>query len=76
MPEAAEIARVFYSDLHGLSHGKYVAGDELDHPTHYAVTVLTQTLDGDMPPAPGYGADVGFPDMEARADLATRRPGP
>ena len=75
MPEAAEIARVFYSDLHGLSHGKYVAGDELAHPTHYAVTVLTQTLDGDMPPAPGYGADVGFPDMEARADLATRRPG-
>jgi len=75
VPEAAEIARVFYSDLHGLSHGKYVAADELDHPTHYAVTVLTQTLDGDMPPAPGYGADVGFPDMEARADLATRRPG-
>ena len=75
VPEAAEIARVFYSDLHGLSHGKYVAGDDLAHPTHYAVTVLTQTLDGDMPPAPGYGADVGFPDMEARADLATRRPG-
>jgi glutamine synthetase len=75
VPEAAEIARVFYSDLHGLSHGKYVAADELDHPTHYAVTVLTQTIDGEMPPAPGYGADVGFPDMEARADLATRRPG-
>ena len=75
MPEAADIARVLYSDLHGLSHGKYVAADELDHPTHYAVTVLTQAIDGDMPPAPGYGADVGFPDMEARADLATRRPG-
>ena len=75
MPEAADIARVFYSDVHGLSHGKYVAADDLDHPTHYAVTVLTQAIDGDMPPAPGYGADVGFPDMEARADLATRRPG-
>ena len=75
MPEAADIARVLYSDLHGLSHGKYVAADELDHPTHYAVTVITQAIDGDMPPAPGYGADVGFPDMEARVDLATRRPG-
>ena len=75
MPEAADIARVFYSDVHGLSHGKYVAADDLDHPTHYAVTVLTQAIDGDMPPAPGYGADVGFPDMEGRADLATRRPG-
>jgi glutamine synthetase len=52
-----------------------VAADDLDHPTHYAVTVLTQAIDGDMPPAPGYGADVGFPDMEGRADLATRRPG-
>jgi glutamine synthetase len=52
-----------------------VAADDLDHPTHYAVTVLTMAIDGDMPPAPGYGADVGFPDMEARADLATRRPG-
>ena len=75
MPEGADIARVFYSDVHGLSHGKYVAADDLDHPTHYAVTVLTMAIDGDMPPAPGYGADVGFPDMEARADLATRRPG-
>ena len=75
MPDAAEFARVFYSDVHGLSHGKYVAADDLDHPTHYAVTVLTQAIDGDMPPAPGYGADVGFPDMAARADMATRRPG-
>jgi glutamine synthetase len=75
VPEAADIARVLFSDLHGLTHGKYVAADDLDHPTHYAVTVLTQAIDGDMPPAPGYGADVGFPDMEGRADLATRRPG-
>ena len=67
--------RVLYSDLHGLSHGKYVDSAVLDHPTHYAVTVLTQGLDLSMVEAPGFGADVGYPDMEARVDSDSRRAG-
>jgi glutamine synthetase len=70
-----QTTRVLYSDLHGLSHGKYIHSAKLDHPTHYAITVLTQGLDLSMVEAPGFGADVGYPDMEARVDLQTRRVG-
>jgi glutamine synthetase len=70
-----ETTRVLYSDLHGLSHGKYIDSAKLDHPTHYAITVLTQGLDLSMVEAPGFGADVGYPDMEARVDPQTRRAG-
>ena len=74
VPEVADIVCAFYSDVHGLSHGKYVVADDIDHPTHYAVTVLTQTIDGDMLPAPGYGADVGFPTWKP-GPTKPRRPG-
>jgi glutamine synthetase len=67
--------RVLFSDLHGNSHGKYVDSAKLDRPTHYAITVLTQGLNLDMVEALGFGADVGYPDMEGRVDMRTRRPG-
>ena len=67
--------RVLFSDLHGNSHGKYLDSAKLDHPTHYAITVLTQGLNLDMVEAPGFGADVGYPDMEGRVDMRTRRLG-
>jgi glutamine synthetase len=75
MSENPAMTRVLFPDIHGMSHGKYVAAGHLEHPTHYAITVLAQGIDLTIMEAPGYGADLGFPDMEARADLRTRRSG-
>ncbi len=70
-----ERVRVLYSDLLGLTHGKTVPADRADHPTHYALTVMCQGLDLEFIELDGYSTAAGFPDMEARLDPATVRPG-
>jgi glutamine synthetase len=67
--------RVLFSDLLGLSHGKVVPSDRADDPTHYAMTVMVQGLDLEFVELPGYAAESGYPDMEARVVPGTERPG-
>ena len=65
---------VIFPDLLGLTHGKTVPPNRLDHPTHYAITVMVQGLDLEFLDVPTYSTSSGFPDMEARVDLDTLRP--
>ena len=73
-----ERVRTVWSDLNGLTHGRYVPARKLDahHArTHHAVTTLAMGIDGTILPITGYAADVGYPDLTATPVLATRRPG-
>ncbi len=67
--------RVMWSDLNGLSHGRYVPEARLDQHGHHAVTTLTMTITRDILPIEGYSGDVGFPDMSTVPLVETRRPG-
>lgn len=66
--------RVMWSDLNGLCHGRYVPRHRVHAHGHHAVTTLTMSIDRDILPMPGYGADVGFPDLTVVPCLETRRP--
>jgi glutamine synthetase len=52
-----------WSDLNGLSHGRYIPRARLEEHGHHAVTTLTMSINGDILPVDGYGPDVGYPDM-------------
>lgn len=65
---------VLFPDLLGLLHGKTIPEGRLDHPTHYAITVMVQGLDLAFLETANYSTSAGFPDMEARLDAATVRP--
>lgn len=65
---------VVFPDLLGLTHGKTVPAHRLEHPTHYAITVMVQGLDLEFLEAATYSTSAGFPDMEARVDENTVRP--
>lgn len=65
---------VVFPDLLGLLHGKTVPDGRLDHPTHYAITVMVQGLDLEFLETANYSTSAGFPDMEARIDAASLRP--
>ncbi len=65
---------VVFPDLLGLLHGKTVPSHRVDHPTHYAITVMVQGLDLEFLDTDTYSASAGFPDMEARLDPETVRP--
>ncbi len=64
-----------WSDLNGLSHGRYVPEARLNEHGHHAVTTLSMTITRDILPIDGYSGDVGFPDMSTVPDLDSRRPG-
>jgi len=67
--------RTVWSDLNGLTHGRYIPAAKLDSPTHHAVTTLSMSPEGEILPIAGYAADVGYPDLTAVAVPETRRPG-
>ena len=67
--------RTVWSDLNGLTHGRYIPARKLGSHTHHAVTTLAMTAQGDILPIAGYAADVGYPDLTAIALPETRRPG-
>src|SRR5215204_6131144 len=67
--------RTMWSDLNGLTHGRYIPAAKLDSPTHHAVTTLSMSPEGEILPIAGYSADVGFPDLDAVPMADTRRPG-
>lgn len=67
--------RVMWSDLNGLSHGRYVPEHRLHEHGHHAVTTLTMGINREILPVQGYAADVGFPDLSTVPLGDTRRPG-
>jgi glutamine synthetase len=67
--------RTLWTDLNGLTHGRYIPSSRFDHPTHHAVTTMAMSPEGEILPIAGYAADVGFPDLDALPLPATRRPG-
>ena len=67
--------RTLWTDLNGLTHGRYIPSSRLDHPTHHAVTTLVMSPEGEILPLTGYAADVGYPDLTAIPLADTRRPG-
>ena len=71
----ARRVRVMWSDLNGLSHGRYVPERRIHEHGHHAVTTLTMGIDREILPVDGYAADVGFPDLSTVALPETRRPG-
>ena len=75
MSNLPDHTRVLFTDLLGLSHGKIVPTERLDEPFHTAITVLTQGLDLSLVEVAGYGADVGYPDLEAVVDTSSVRRG-
>jgi glutamine synthetase len=67
--------RVLWSDLNGLSHGRYVPERRIAEHGHHAVTTLTMAVDREILPVDGYGPDVGFADLETNTCVESRRPG-
>jgi glutamine synthetase len=67
--------RTMWSDLNGLTHGRYIPSGKFDHATHHAVTTISMSPEGEILPIAGYAADVGFPDLSAVPVADTRRPG-
>lgn len=65
---------ILFPDLLGLAHGKTVPDARLEHPTHYAITVMVQGLDLEFLETAHYSTSAGFPDMEARYEEGTLRP--
>jgi glutamine synthetase len=64
-----------WSDLNGLSHGRYVPVRRIHEHTHHAVTTLTMNALGEILEVPGYSSDVGFPDLSTVPSTDSRRPG-
>lgn len=67
--------RVMWSDLNGLSHGRYVPARRVPQHTHHAVTTLTMNVLGDILEVAGYSSDVGYPDLSTVAVADSLRPG-
>jgi glutamine synthetase len=67
--------RTVWTDLNGLTHGRYIPSIRFDQPTHHAVTTLVMSPQGEILPVTGYAGDVGYPDLSAVPLAATRRPG-
>jgi len=75
---ANERVRTVWSDLNGLTHGRYIPSRRIERghaDTHHAVTTLAMGIDGEILPITGYAADVGYPDLTARPVVSSRRPG-
>jgi glutamine synthetase len=64
-----------WSDLNGLSHGRYIPEHRFGEHGHHAVTTLAMSLARDILDVQGYGADVGFPDLTTLPIPESRRTG-
>lgn len=64
-----------WSDLNGLSHGRYIPERRMGEHGHHAVTTLTMSTSREILDVEGYSADVGFPDLSTVPLAETRRPG-
>ncbi|GAA4352152.1 glutamine synthetase family protein [Angustibacter luteus] len=63
--------RLLFSDLLGLAHGRLLPLDKAQDAVHLCMTLMAQAFDGRDDLVPGYGLEVGSPDMEARLDQSS-----
>ena len=76
METSGKRLRLLWSDLHGIERGKYLYGDWSDRGrANFCLATLPLTFDREILPIPGLAFDVGLPDMEARLDRSSLRPG-
>ena len=68
--------RLLWSDLHGIERGKYLYGNWQERGSaNFCLATLPLTFDREILPIPGLAFDVGLPDLEARLDPSSLRPG-
>jgi glutamine synthetase len=68
--------RLLWSDLHGIERGKYLYGDWRSRgKANFCLATFPLTFDREILPIPGLAFDVGLPDLEARLDEGSLRPG-
>jgi glutamine synthetase len=68
--------RLLWSDLHGIERGKYLYGDWTERgKANFCLATFPLTFDREILPIPGLAFDVGLPDLEARLDPTSLRPG-
>jgi glutamine synthetase len=73
---AGKRLRLLWSDIHGLERGKYLYGDWVDRGrANFCLATFPLTFDREILPIPGLAFDAGLPDLEARLDVASMRPG-
>ena len=76
MDTSGKRLRLLYSDVHGLDRGKYLFGEPAANGVAaFCFGVYPLTHDKEILPVPGTQFDVGLPDVEARLDRDTLRPG-
>src|SRR5437763_15067733 len=68
--------RLLWSDIHGLERGKYLYGDRAQRGgSNFCLATFPLTFDREILAIPVLAHDVALPDMEARLDPTTVRPG-
>ena len=76
MDTSGKRLRLLWSDLHGIERGKYLYGDWPDRGrANFCLATFPLTFDREILPIPGLAFDVGLPDLEARLDKSSLRPG-
>jgi glutamine synthetase len=68
--------RLLWSDLHGIERGKYLYGDWAEKgKANFCLATFPLTFDREILNIPRMSFDVGLPDLEARLDPSSLRPG-
>jgi glutamine synthetase len=76
MDTSGKRLRLLYPDVHGLDRGKYLFGEPAANGVAgFCFGVYPLTHDKEILPIPGTQFDVGLPDVEARLDRDSLRPG-
>ena len=76
METSGKRLRLLWSDLHGIERGKYLYGDWSERGrANFCLATFPLTFDREILPIPGLAFDVGLPDLEARLDQSSLRPG-
>jgi glutamine synthetase len=76
METSGKRLRLLWSDIHGIERGKYLYGDWSDRGrANFCLATFPLTFDREILPIPGLAFDVGLPDLEARLDQSSLRPG-
>jgi len=74
-PELSDMSvstvRVVYPDLHGVARGKDVPLVEFDRVSEHGLAFCAAVMSTDLRHTPVLGGEIGFPDLNARPDLAT-----
>jgi glutamine synthetase len=68
--------RLLWSDLHGIERGKYLYGEWSERgKANFCLSTFPLTFDREILNIPRMSFDVGLPDLEAKLDASSIRPG-